>query len=102
MDGYRFGLIDGKANWLGAILESGRRDTNNPAAQQQLTPDEILVMISRNPEETAKRVEAAKAKAREEERLRVAREAARLMNQANARFRDARARIGRSQPERIL
>jgi hypothetical protein len=36
-DGYRFSLIDGKAGWLGELIKSQVRDTNNPAAQQQLT-----------------------------------------------------------------
>jgi hypothetical protein len=90
LDGFRWGILDGKGHWLGAVLESGRRDTNNPAAQQDLSPEQILLMISRNPAETARRVEEAKKKAIEEERLRVAREAARLMTQASARFRDAR------------
>jgi hypothetical protein len=51
-DGYRFSLIDGKAGWLGDLIKSQVRDTNNPAAQQQLTPEDILLMISRNKEKT--------------------------------------------------
>ncbi|MCB9702148.1 MAG: hypothetical protein H6711_09655 [Myxococcales bacterium] len=51
-DGYRFSLIDGKAGWLGELIKSQVRDTNNPAAQQQLTPEDILLMISRNKEKT--------------------------------------------------
>jgi hypothetical protein len=89
-DGYRFSLIDGKAGWLADLLKSDKRDTNNPAAQQQLTPEDILVMISRNKEKTLAIIEAKKAKAIEEARLRRMAEATRLLRQANARFRDAR------------
>jgi hypothetical protein len=90
-DGYRFSLIDGKANWLADLLKSDKRDTNNPAAQQQLSPEDILVMISRNKEKTLAIIEAKKTKALEEARQRVRVEATRLFRQANARFRDARA-----------
>jgi hypothetical protein len=90
-DGYRFSLIDGKANWLADLLKSDKRDTNNPAAQQQLSPEDILVMISRNKEKTLAIIEAKKTKALEEARQRVRVEATRLFRQANARFRDARS-----------
>ncbi|MBK8263545.1 MAG: hypothetical protein IPK80_19680 [Nannocystis sp.] len=49
-DGYRFSLIDGKANWLGQLIKSSVRDTNNPSAQQQLTPEDIMLMVSRDKE----------------------------------------------------
>jgi hypothetical protein len=52
MDGYRFDLVNGKATWLADLLKSQVRDTNNPAAQQQLTPEDILLMISRDKEKT--------------------------------------------------
>jgi hypothetical protein len=34
------------------------RDTNNPAAQQQLTPEDILLMISRDKEKTQRCIES--------------------------------------------
>jgi superfamily II DNA/RNA helicase len=90
-DGYRFSLIDGKAGWLGELIKSQVRDTNNPAAQQQLTPEDILLMISRNKEKTRALLEDKKKRQAEEARARVAKEAARLLRQAAGRFRDARA-----------
>jgi hypothetical protein len=90
-DGYRFSLIDGKAGWLGELIKSQVRDTNNPAAQQQLTPEDILLMISRNKEKTKRLLEEKKQRQAEEARARIAREAARVLRQAAGRFRDARA-----------
>ena len=90
-DGYRFSLIDGKAGWLGELLKSQVRDTNNPAAQQQLTPEDIVLMISRNKEKTRALLEDKRKRQAEEARARIAKEAARLLRQAAARFRDARA-----------
>ncbi|MBZ5709375.1 SNF2-related protein [Nannocystis pusilla] len=90
-DGYRFSLIDGKAGWLGELLKSQVRDTNNPAAQQQLTPEDIVLMISRNKEKTRALLEEKRKRQVEEARAKIAREAARLLRQAAARFRDARA-----------
>jgi hypothetical protein len=90
-DGYRFSLIDGKAGWLGELIKSQVRDTNNPAAQQQLTPEDILLMISRNKEKTKRLLEEKKQRQAEEARARIAREAARVLRQAAGRFRDARS-----------
>jgi hypothetical protein len=89
-DGYRFSLIDGKAGWLGELIKSQVRDTNNPAAQQQLSPEDILLMISRNKEKTRALLEDKKKRQAEEARARIAKEAARLLRQAAGRFRDAR------------
>nr|WP_276603080.1 SNF2-related protein [Nannocystis pusilla] len=96
-DGYRFSLIDGKAGWLGELLKSQVRDTNNPAAQQQLTPEDILLMISRNKEKTRALLEEKRKRQAEEARARIAKEASRLLRQAAGRFRDARTS---SDPER--
>jgi hypothetical protein len=90
-DGYRFSLIDGKAGWLGQLIKSQVRDTNNPAAQQQLSPEDILLMISRNKEKTKRLLEEKKQRQAEEARARIARESARVLRQAAGRFRDARA-----------
>jgi hypothetical protein len=90
-DGYRFSLIDGKAGWLGELIKSQVRDTNNPAAQQQLTPEDILLMISRNKEKTRALLEDKRKRQAVEARARIAKEAARLLRQAAGRFRDARA-----------
>jgi len=89
-DGYRFSLIDGKATWLGDLIRSQVRDTNNPAAQQQLTPEDILLMISRDKAKTRALLEDKKRRQAEEARVRIAREATRLLRQAAGRFRDAR------------
>ena len=91
MDGYRFDLINGKATWLADLLKSQARDTNNPAAQQQLTPEDILLMISRDKEKTQRMLDEKKKRKIAETRAIVAKEAARLLRQANGRFRDARA-----------
>jgi hypothetical protein len=89
-DGYRFSLIDGKAGWLGELIKSQVRDTNNPAAQQQLTPEDILLMISRNKEKTRALLEDKKKRQAAEARARIAKESARVYRQAAGRFRDAR------------
>ncbi|MFY0531707.1 hypothetical protein [Nannocystis pusilla] len=66
------------------------RDTNNPAAQQQLTPEDILLMISRNKEKTRALLENKRKRQAEEARAKIAKEAARVLRQAAGRFRDAR------------
>ncbi|MFM7203302.1 MAG: SNF2-related protein [Myxococcota bacterium] len=66
LDGFRFNLIDGKRGWLINVFESQDRSTNNPAAQLELSPEDILVMISRNPEQTAERLAQVKARKKQE------------------------------------
>ena len=90
MDWYRYTLIQGKRAWLGDVLASQARDTSNPGAQQALSDEEILMMISRDPEATQRALEARREVLRAEARKKVAHEAAGLLVQASARFRDAR------------
>lgn len=89
-DSYRLEIIQGKARWLGEILTSSVRDTNNPAAQQRLSKDEILLMLSRNPEATRRALEEKAHRERLEQLSSAAAAAARRLRQANARFRQAR------------
>jgi hypothetical protein len=88
-DGLRFNLIQGKRGWMIELLESQRRDTNNPGAQMEMGPEEILLLISRDPAKTALRLAAVKQRREEEAKQRVAQDAARLLKGANARFRKA-------------
>ena len=75
--------------WLCELLKSQKRDTNNPGAQMELGPEEILLLISRDPEKTAQRLAEVKARREAEARAKVADDAARLLRSANARFRKA-------------
>ena len=90
MDWYRYALVAGKRGWLVSLLDSQARDTNNPGAQQQLSTEDILLLISRDEEKTKKKLEERREQRQREALLKVAREAAALLQQASARFRDAR------------
>ena len=89
MDGLRFNLIQGKLGWMTELLRSQKRDTNNPGAQMDLGPEEILLLVSRDPEKTRKRLDEVKARREAEARKKVAEDAGRLLRSANARFRKA-------------
>ncbi|MEZ4383381.1 MAG: SNF2-related protein [Nannocystaceae bacterium] len=99
MDGYRFSVIHGKRGWLADLLESQDRDTNNPAAQQDFSPEELLEYIARDKSGVKELLAKRKAQRREEERHKQAVNAAMLMRQAVSRFRSAR-RLAASEPER--
>ena len=88
-DGLRFNLIQGKLGWMTELLRSQKRDTNNPGAQMEMGPEDILLLISRDPGKTAERLAAVKARREEEARKKVAGDAARLLRSVNARFRKA-------------
>jgi superfamily II DNA or RNA helicase len=88
-DGLRFNLIQGKLAWMTELLRSQARDTNNPGAQMELGPEDILLLISRDPEKTGRRLADVKARREAEARKKVAEDASRLLRSANARFRKA-------------
>ena len=71
MDMARFELIRGKRGWMSAILESAASETNNPAAQTELSPEQWLMYMSRNPEKTQQTLDLQRAKTREEEHKRI-------------------------------
>jgi hypothetical protein len=54
-----------------------------------LGPEEILLLVSRDPVKTAARLEEVKARKAAEARAKLAKDAARLLRSANARFRKA-------------
>ena len=54
-----------------------------------LGPEEILLLISRDPEKTARRLAEVKARREAESRKKVAEDAARMLRGANARYRKA-------------
>jgi superfamily II DNA or RNA helicase len=89
MDGLRFNLIQGKLGWMTELLKSQERATNNPGAQMELGPEEVLLLVSRDPAKTAARLAEVKARREAEARAKVARDAARLLRSADARFRKA-------------
>ena len=88
-DGLRFNLIQGKRGWMVELLKGQNRDTNNPGAQMDMGPEEILLLISRNPEQTRARLEAVRAQREAEAKKKIATEASKLLRAINARFRNA-------------
>ncbi len=88
-DGLRFNLIQGKRGWMTQLLKSQDRDTNNPGAQMDVGPEEILLLISRDPEKTRKRMEEVRKRREAEAKAKIATESSRLLRAVNARFRMA-------------
>jgi len=71
MDMARFQLIHGKREWMAALLESAASETNNPAAQADMSAEDWLMYLSRDPELTTKLLNAKKAKQLDDEQSRV-------------------------------
>ncbi|MBK6580397.1 MAG: hypothetical protein IPG17_30395 [Sandaracinaceae bacterium] len=88
-DGLRFNLIQGKRGWMTQLLKSQDRDTNNPGAQMDIGPEETLLLISRDPEKTRKRMDEVRKRREAEAKAKIATEASRLLRSINARFRQA-------------
>ena len=67
MDMARFQLIQGKREWMGAVLDSLATETNNPGAQQDMSPEDWLMWLSRDPEKTRQLIAQQKAKVKKDE-----------------------------------
>jgi len=100
-DGLRFNLIQGKRGWMVSLLKSQDRDTNNPGAQQDMGPEEALLLISRDPEATRKKLNLLKAKKADESRKKLAEGASRLLRGANSLFRKADRASDPAEAERL-
>ncbi len=101
LDWYRFQLIQGKRGWLSTILEGAARETSNPGAQQELSNEDMLMMISDDPEKTARLFAEKRARDREAARERQRATAAAIATQAAARFRDARQTLDPERASRL-
>lgn len=86
LDAIRLNMILGKLNWMKDILASSDRETNNPAAQSDLSPDEMVLMLARDPEE-------ARAAIQEQKRMLEAEQAERVRDSAWQSFRGLVARV---------
>jgi len=90
LDGFRFGLIAGKLGWMDALIVGTARSTNNPAAQEQISLEDALIELSRDPEEErALRAEQA-ARRLEETRKKIAKASSAQLRAAAGRFALAR------------
>jgi hypothetical protein len=89
-DGARLDMVRGKQNWISSLLEGEGKEVNNPAAQSTLTRKELLVLISRDPEKTRARLEAAEAEREQERKKKVAAAASGTLRAIANRFDRAR------------
>jgi hypothetical protein len=75
MDAVRFAMILGKLNWMKDILKSAERETNNPGAQAEMNPEELLLYLARDPEQAKAAIEEQRKMMEEETKQRVRRQA---------------------------
>jgi len=61
LDVIRFNMIVGKLGWMTDLLSSADRETNNPAAQAEMSADEMVMYMSRDPESAKKAIDVLRA-----------------------------------------
>jgi hypothetical protein len=61
LDVIRFNMIVGKLGWMTDLLSSADRETNNPAAQSEMSADEMVMYMSRDPESAKRAIEVLRA-----------------------------------------
>lgn len=71
LDVIRFDMIKGKLSWMKDLMASADRETNNPAAQAELSADEMVLFLARDPEEAQRAIEEQKALQEREQQKRV-------------------------------
>ena len=100
MDGLRFNIIQGKQGWLGALLE-GSDGIANPGAQLEMGPEEVLLLISRTPEQTRQKLDALRAKAEAKRRRDEIERAQKLLANAAGQLAEARDAMTPERAERL-
>ena len=88
-DGMKHKLIEGKAGWMADLIAGQKRDTNNPAAQMDVGPEEALGMIACDPAAVKQRFDEIKAKRLEENRAKLAEGASQTLRGAVSRYQRA-------------
>ena len=71
LDAVRLSMIIGKLGWMKDVLSSADRETNNPAAQNELSADEMVLFLARDPEEAKAAIAEQKKLLELEQRKRV-------------------------------
>jgi hypothetical protein len=90
MDMARYQLITGKRGWMVSLVASMDKETNNPGAQAQMTPEELLIYLSRDPEETRRLMEEQRQRRLEAARAQTAKESWRNLRALALRGLEAR------------
>ena len=99
MDGARYSLIQGKHGWMRSLLDAQIKETSNPLASSEVGREELLLMLSRDPEETRKTLASIREREEKKARRRTVTRAVRRARAVEARFRQAR-RLANTHPER--
>jgi hypothetical protein len=90
LDGFRFGLIYGKRGWMEALIKGSARTTNNPGAAENISIEDVLIELTRDPEEAAA-LRALQIRARQEaQRRKVGKAAVATLRAAAGRYALAR------------
>jgi hypothetical protein len=90
LDGFRFGLIYGKRGWMEALIKGSARTTNNPGAAENISIEDVLIELTRDPQEAAA-LRAMQIEARQEAaRRKVAKAAVATLRAAAGRYALAR------------
>ncbi len=90
-DSMKFTLIQGKRAWMADLIEGQARETNNPGAQMNMGPEEILAMIACDPVKARLLFAAVEAKRKAEQDAKTAANASATLRTAGFFFSMARA-----------
>ncbi len=99
MDGARFSLIQGKHGWMKMLLNDQIKETANPLATADQGRDELLLMLSRDPERTAATIAGIRSTQELEARRKGIWRLLRRVSAMATRFQTARE-VGSTEPER--
>jgi hypothetical protein len=89
-DGARLDMVRGKASWIATLISGEGKEISNPMAEAKMSRKELLVLISRDPEQTRKRLEAAEQERELERQKKVAAAAQGTLRGVANRFDRAR------------
>lgn len=90
-DGVRLTNVQGKSSWMEDLLDLSKDKVNNPAAESDLTAEDLLIELSRDKEAVRRLIAEKKERKREEAYRKVRQLALQLMSAVDGRYRRIRA-----------
>ena len=85
-DGVRLNSLQGKSSWMEDLLDLEKTQVNNPAADTQMTAEDLLIELSRDGEAVKRLFAEKRLRDKEEAFSKVRQLAVKLMSAVNTRF----------------
>ena len=100
-DGVRLTNVQGKSGWMEDLLDLSKNAVNNPAAESELTAEDLLIELSRDKEAVRRLIAEKKERQRDSAYAKVRQLAIQLMTAVDGRYQRIRAGVSPDKSEQL-